>query len=264
MENFLKVLTEVCTTYGLKVLGAVLVWIIGKIIIGKLMKGVEKLPYIVKQDPTVALFICNFVKVLLYVILVIAMVSILGIPMASVIAVLASAGVAVGMALQGSLSNLAGGLMLLVFRPFKVGDYVATAGEEGIVQQIALFYTTLLTLDNRRVTIPNGTLMNANVVNYSHEETRRVDLTFGIAKSEDLNKVTEIMERCMKENEMVLEDPAPFAGVISGTNESMVFTVRAWCKSANYWDVYFALTKAITEELGKAGIKAPAVRIVNE
>jgi small conductance mechanosensitive channel len=196
--------------------------------------------------------------------LIIAVINILGVPMAQVIAVLASAGVAVGLALQGALSNLAGGILLMIIRPFNVGDYVDAAGASGVVQSINLFYTVLLTVDNKRITVPNGSLMNANVVNYSTEALRRVDMTFGCAKGEAPAAIQDLMMEVVKANGKVLADPAPFARLSGGTNEAMEFTVRAWCKGEDYWDVYFDLTQAITEAMGAKGVQAPAVRVVTQ
>ena len=247
-----------------KIILALLVWLIGKLIINKLLKLLENLKPLQKQDETLRKFLFNAVKVLLYVVLVVSIIGILGIPMASIIAVLASAGLAIGMALQGSLANFAGGIMLLIFRPFKVGDYIDAAGSEGTVKEINLFYTVLNTVDNKAISIPNGSLMNANVTNMSSEELRRVDLTFGCAKGEDIAKVQQVMMDVMYANDMVLKTPEPFARLSGGTNEAMEFTVRAWCKSEDYWTVYFDLNQTITEALGRAGVHAPAVHIVTE
>ena len=264
VSNIIKGLQDLCVNAGGKIVLALLVFIIGRIIIGKLVDMVRRGKAFEKMDPTVRSFMTNFVNVALYVILVISIISVLGVPMASVITVLASAGVAVGLALQGALSNLAGGIMLLVFRPFNVGDYVNAAGEEGVVKEIALLYTVLTTTDNKRIIVPNGSLMNANVTNFSAEETRRVDLTFSCAKGEDIQKVQDIMISVMNRNEKLLKDPAPFAQISGGTNEAMEFTVRAWCATADYWDVYFGLIQKIAEALGAAGVQAPAVRVITE
>ncbi len=264
MENFFSKAVEICTTAGSKIILALLIFIIGRIVIGRLLKLVGGKPT-AKLDPTVRSFILNMVKILLYVILVISIISVLGVPMASVITVLASAGVAVGLSLQGALSNLAGGLMLMIFRPFSVGDFVQASGAEGVVQSINLFYTVVNTLDNRRITVPNGALMNANVTNFSTEPDRRVDLVFSCAKGEDIELVQNTMLEVMKNNPKVSSTPAePFAKISGGTNESMEFTVRAWTKNADYWDVYFDLTRDITAALGAAGVKAPAVRVITE
>lgn len=257
-------LTNLCVNAGGKVVLALLVFIIGRIIIGKLLKIISTAKGLDKMDPSVRTFTMNFAKIALYVILVVSIISVLGVPMASVITVLASAGVAVGLALQGALGNLAGGIMIMIFRPFNVGDYISAAGEEGVVREIALFYTVLTTVDNKTVTIPNGSLMNANVVNFTREATRRVDLTFSCAKSENIQKVQNIMIGVMNKNALVLKDPAPFAQISGGTNEAMEFTVRAWTETANYWDTYFQLIQQIAEALGEAGVQAPAVRVITE
>ena len=245
-----------------KIVLALVVWIIGKAIVNKILKLLEGLKSIQTREETLKRYLLNGVKWVLYAILIISVIGVLGIPMASVVAVLASAGLAVGMAMQGSLGNIAGGIMLLIFRPFKVGDYINAAGGEGVVKEISLFYTVLNTVDNKKVTIHNGALMNANVTNMTAEALRRVDLTFGCAKGEDVAKVQQIMLDTMAANDMVVKDPEPFARLSGGTNEAMEFTVRAWCKSADYWTVYFDLTQAITEALGAAGVNAPAIRVV--
>ncbi len=255
---------DVLIEAGAKIILALLVWVIGRLIIGKLLKVLENMKALQKQDETLRLFLLHAAKILLYVVLVVSVIGILGIPMASIIAVLASAGLAIGMALQGSLANFAGGIMLLLFKPFKVGDFINAAGGEGWVKEINLFYTVLNTSDNKIISIPNGALMNANVTNVFTEELRRVDLTFGCAKGEDVAAVQQVMLDVMAADELVLDDPAPFARLSGGTNESMEFTVRAWCKSGDYWPVYFGLNESITQALGRAGVHAPAVRIVNE
>ena len=257
-------LIDLCTSVGSKIVLALLIFIIGKIVISKILKLTGKIKALEKVDAAVRTFLNNFIKIGLYVVLVISIISVLGVPMASVITVLATCGLAVGMALQGALANLAGGIMLMIFRPFGVGDYVAAAGEEGVVKEITLFYTIITTTDNKRITIPNGSLMNANVTNFSAEDTRRVDLTFSCAKGENIETLQQIMIDTMRKNSKVLNEPAPFAKLSGGTNESMEFTVRAWTESANYWDVYFGLTQHITEALGAARVKAPAIRVINE
>ncbi len=264
MQEFSTKALEILTTAGSKIVLAVIVLIIGRIIIGRLLGMVSKSKAMMKLDPSVRSFVNNFAKILLYVILIVSIISILGVPMASVITVLASAGVAVGLALQGALGNLAGGIMLLIFRPFNVGDYIEAVGEAGVVREMTLFYTIITTTDNRRITIPNGSLMNANIANYSAEATRRVDLTFSCGKANDIEQVQKIMIDTMMANSKVLHEPAPFAQLSGGTNESMEFTVRAWTANANYWDVYFGLTEEIAKALGEAGIKAPAIRVIAE
>ena len=264
MEGFIQKSWELLASAGGKILLALVVFIVGKAVIGKLTGLLSKLKGLSKLDPTVHTFIMSFIKIMLYVILIVTVIGILGVPMASVVTVLASAGVAVGLALQGALSNIAGGIMIMVFRPFNVGDYVSAAGGEGTVKSVNLFYTVLTTVDNKTITIPNGSLMNANVTNFSSQPLRRVDIDFACAKGEDIDKVQEIMLRVMGSNEKILKDPAPFARINGGTNESMKFTTRAWCKGPDYWDVYFDMQHDIVAALGEAGVKAPAVRYISE
>ena len=262
MSEWLSALPSLFTAVAGKIVLAIIVFFVGKAIIKLLLKLAHNGRLLKKADATVQSFTFSAVKIVLYVILIISIIGILGVPIASVITVLASAGVAIGLALQGALSNLAGGIMLLIFKPFKVGDYVECAGVEGTVQEVTLFYTVFITVDNKRVTVPNGSLMNANVTDYSSEPLRRVDLTFSCAKTEAPARIQEIMLYAVNANEKVLKTPEPFARLSGGSNEAMEFTVRAWCKNDDYWDVYFDLTQTITEEFGRLGVKAPAVRIV--
>ena len=255
-------LVNLCTTIVGKVILALIVWFIGKFAVKKITGLVGKIKVLDKIEPNTRTFVLSAVKWLLYVILVVSIVAILGVPMASVITVLGTAGAAIALSLQGSLANLAGGIMLVIFKPFKVGEFVEAAGVSGTVKEINLFYTVLNTPDNCRINVPNGALMNANIVDYSAESMRRVDLTFASAKSEDPAKIQTLMQEVMAANEKVLQEPAPFARLSGGTNEAMQFTVRAWCKNADYWDVYFDLTQAITEKLGENGVQAPAVRVI--
>ena len=264
MENLLKNLTDLGVNVGGKLVLALLIFIIGRMIINRIVAMFENGKMMDKMDPTVKSFMLNFIKIGLNIVLIISIIGVLGVPMASVVAVLASAGLAVGMALQGALSNLAGGIMLLIFRPFNVGDYIIAAGDEGVVKEITLLYTVLTTVDNKRVTIPNGSLMNANVTNCSSEEFRRVDLTFGCGKGQDIYKIQNVMLDVMKKHPLVLDAPdVPFARVSGGSNEAMEFTTRAWCRSADYWTVYFDLSDQITAALGEAGVAGPAVKVIN-
>ena len=260
----MEALANLCTTVVGKVLLAIVVWFVGKFVVNKVMGLVGKIKVLDKIEPNTRTFVLSALKWLLYIVLVVSIVAILGVPMASVITVLGTAGAAIALSLQGSLSNLAGGIMLVIFRPFKVGDFVEASGVTGTVKEITLFYTVLNTVDNCRINVPNGALMNANIIDYSAEETRRVDLTFASAKSEDPQKIQTLMLEVMDGNEKVLKDPAPFARLSGGTNEAMQFTARAWCKTADYWDVYFDLTQAITEKLGENGVQAPAVRVISD
>ena len=261
MDAFLDKLIELCTTAGVKILIAILIYIVGKFIIGKLMKMVDKMHSVSRLDDTAKSYIRNIIKAVLYVVLVVAIISELGIPMASVITVLASAGVAVGMALQGSLSNLAGGIMLLVFRPFNVGDYIIAGGEEGTVKSISTFYTVINTVDNKLVSIPNGTLKNSIISNCSAEELRRVDLTIKIAGSEPIKKVQATIMKVIVATDTAMADPAPDVQPVAGIPGGLEYTVRVGCKTADYWDVYFELMREIPTALGAAEISGPSTPV---
>jgi len=247
-----------------KIVFAIIVYLVGKWLIGKAVNLMVKSKRFAELDGAVQTFARSAMKMGLFALLFVSIIGILGVETSSIVAAVASCGVAVGLALQGALGNLAGGIMLLIFKPFKLGDYVDAAGVSGVVTELTLFYTVITTLDNKRITVPNGSLMNANVVNYSAEELRRVDLTFACAKSEAPAQIQALMMEAMKANEKVLSAPEPFARLSGGTNEAMEFTVRAWCKGEDYWDVYFDLTQTITEAMGAKGVQAPAVRVVTQ
>ena len=260
MEKIKEMLTG---TAG-NIVAAIVILIVGLIVIKYLMKALRKLKSFEKLDQTTTRFILNFVKWALYVILIVAVIGMLGVPMAEVIAVLASAGVAVGLALQGALSNLAGGILLMILRPFRVGDYVDAADASGFVQSINLFYTVIMTIDNKRVTVPNGSLMNSNVTDYTAEPKRRVDLVFSCAKSEKPAEIQQCILDAVATSKFALTDPEPFARISGGTNEAMEFTVRVWCNTADYWDLYFELNQIIVEAFAAKGVQAPALRVLNE
>ncbi len=257
-------ITKLLTNAGGNIVLAILVAVVGFFLIKFLMKALKKLKSFEKLDQTMLRFVLNLIKWLLYVMLIISVISILGVPMAQVIAVLASAGVAVGLALQGALSNLAGGILLMILRPFNVGDYVDAGGASGFVHSINLFYTVIMTIDNKRVTVPNGTLMNSNVVDYSDEPQRRVGLVFSCAKSEKSAEIQQCILDAIATSKFALSEPAPFAHISGGTNESMEFTVRVWCKTENYWDLFFELNQSIVEAFAAKGVQAPALRIIND
>lgn len=257
---------DVCTSLGIKIVLALLILIVGRFVIKKILAKLEKSKSMEKMDPAVRSFLMSFFKIGLWVVVIISIISVLGVPMASVITVLATCGLAIGMALQGALSNLAGGIMLLLFRPFSVGDLIVATDAEGVVKEINLFYTVLNTLDNKVVSIPNGTLMAANITNVTKEELRRVDLTFNISGA-DIAGARKVMLEQMEANDKVLHEPAPpFAEPLEGIPGGMCFTTRAWTKTEDYWDVYHALMEAIPTALGEAGIGGPlpATQIVTD
>lgn len=223
-------------------------WIVGRLRKGK---GCHKL------DNSVAGFLASFISIALKALVVIIAATIVGIDVTAFSAVLASVGVTVGLALQGSLSNLTGGLMILIFRPFKVGDYIDNHTDSGTVREIGIFYTTLNTADNKTITIPNGLLSNATVVNYSTQTTRRVDMEFSVAYTSDIDKVNKVMRTVVESNDKVLKDPAPFVALLRQDASALVFVVRAWVQSSDYWNVYFYLGENMKKAFDAMGIEIP-------
>ena len=260
MEDFKRQVIELATTYGGKILLALIVLIVGLFVIKALKRAAGKAIERTKLDETVKVLAKKVVQALLYVILIISVIEILGVSM--------SCGLAVGLAMQGALANLAGGLMILIFKPFKVGDYIESTGAEGVVKDISIFYTTVMTLDNKKISVPNGDLMNANVVNYSSEETRRIDQEYKITNDSDLEDVKAVLLEAVTGTQGVLEDPAPFARLTGVDDDTYLFTVRAWCKTPEYWNVYFDVIENCSKALREHGIDDPeeriAVRLVKE
>lgn len=257
MQEFFNNLIAWATEFGLKLLACLVVLLVGKVVIKWVNKFMTKSKFAEKNDKTVVTVLSHFVAAALYVLLVVIIIGILGIPTASVIAVIASAGVAIGLALQGALSNIAGGIMILILRPFKVGNFVEIAGQSGTVTDVGIFYTVLTTGDNRVVTIPNGTVMGENIVNYSAKDTRRVDFVFGVAYGSDIERVKAILLDEASKHELVLKDPAPMARLSAQNASSLDFTMRVWVESANYWTVNFDLTERITNRFTAEGIEIP-------
>ncbi len=261
MSEFANKAVGILTNVASKIVLALVVFIVGRIIINAIGKALDKIKGFSKLDKTVQGFIHSIVRIGLNMLLIIAIIQVLGIPMTSVITVLASAGLAIGLSLQGALSNCAGGIMILLFKPFKVGDYVSAGGAEGTVKDITVFYTHIVTVDNKRITVPNGALMNANVTNFSCEDNRRVDLVFKAAFGTDQNLVLGLMRKAAEETKGVLKDPAPFARFSGCADNAQEFTLRAWCVSGDYWDVYFDLLQNVSAAFGQAGIGAPAAKL---
>ena len=257
MENLLNTIVDWCIDIGGKLIIALLVLIIGSLLIKFVMKLLNKRKLGKHEDPTVRRFLLNFIKIALNILLVVTVIAIMGVPMASVVAVIASAGVAVGLALQGSLSNLAGGIMILIFRPFKLGDFIDAGGMSGSVMDIGIFYTTLKTGDNRSITIPNGSLMNDKVINYSVHDTRRVDFTFSVAYGTDVDKVRAILLEEAEKHEKALKDPAPFCRLSKQNANSLDFVLRIWVNSSDYWTVNFDVLEAVNNRFKEEGIEIP-------
>ncbi len=244
-------------TLGVTLLKALLVFIVGRLVISLLNRLVRKILSRRNIDPSVKTFVGSLVNVLLIVLLAVSIVAILGIETTSFAALLASAGVAVGMALSGNLSNFAGGLIILLFKPFKVGDYIEGQGESGTVREIQIFHTILTTPDNKVVYIPNGALSGGAITNYSREPLRRVDWTFGVDYGEDYQKVKGVITSIIARDARILQEPAPFIALHALADSSVNVVVRVWVASADYWDVYFDINQAVYETFNREGIDFP-------
>lgn len=244
--------------YGPKVAGAIIVWIIGGIVIKALVKGFEKLLNARKLDDSLKPFLKGIVGALLKVMLVISVLGMLGIEMTSFIAILGAAGLAVGMALSGTLQNFAGGVMILIFKPFKNGDFIDAQGHAGVVSEIQIFNTILKTPDNKTIIIPNGGLSNGSMVNFSSEEKRRVDWTFGIGYGDKTENAKAVLLKLMSEDSRILTDPAtPFVAVSELGDSSVNFAVRAWVKAEDYWGVFFDMNEKVYNTFDKEGLNIP-------
>ena len=242
---------------GKSLLLAVVVAVVGRYAIKFINKFVAGMLERRNVEPTVQSFLKSFVNILLVTLLIITVVGTLGVNTTSLAALLASAGLAVGMALSGNLQNLAGGLILLFFKPFKVGDFIEAQGVSGIVKAIQTFHTVLTTTDNKELFIPNGPLSSGNVTNYTKNALRRVDFTVSVEYGTDVQKVKEVTLELLKADERIMQEPAPFIALKELASSSVDFTVRVWTKATDYWDVFFETNERIYAEFNKQGIKFP-------
>lgn len=256
-EQFGYFLLELVTSLGVKLLQGVLILVIGIKLIKWFNNWLKTTQKLAKLDESLRSFLVSFSNILLYVLLVITIAMVLGVPVTSFITILASCGVAIGLALQGSLSNFAGGLMILFFKPFKVGDYIEAAGESGTVSEISVVYTVLLTPDNKRITVPNGTLTNSVIENYSSENLRRVDFSFNTAYDCDIEKVKDIILKVISEHPAALKDPEPFVRLSAHSENSLTYAARVWCNSEDYWDVNFDVIENVKKAFDENGITIP-------
>jgi len=236
---------------------ALVVLVVGRWLSGGVRRIVERLMEKGGLDATIVRFTGNLTYIALLAFTVLAALNQLGIQTTSFIALLGAAGLAVGLALQGSLSNFAAGFLMILFRPFKVGDYIEGGGTAGTVDEIQIFTTTLRTPDNKVVIIPNAKLTGDNIVNYSVKGTRRIDLVCGVSYSDDIDQVKRILTELLAKDERILEDPPPFVGLLELADSSVNFAVRPWVNTSDYWDVYFDLNEAMKRALDAAGISIP-------
>lgn len=248
---------ETLTRFGLRAIAALLIFFIGRWVARLLQGWMEKAMLKAKVDPVLVTFSTNMAYAAVMVFVVLAALGQLGVQTTSFIAVLGAAGLAVGLALQGSLANFASGVLMIIFRPFKLGDYIEGGGVAGVVKAIHIFTTTLTTPDNKRVIVPNSKIMGDNIINYSAEGTRRLDLTASISYSDSIDAAKIALADVLKKEPRVLPEPAPLVAVLAMAENSVDFAVRPWVKVEDYWAVHFALTEAIKKRLEADGMTVP-------
>ena len=255
--SWLQTIEKLGTEYGLRLLGAILVLVIGLWVIRILTHGTHKLMDKSNIEPSLNTFIKSLVSILLKILLVISILGMIGIQMTSFIALLGAAGLAIGMAMSGTLQNFSGGVMILIFKPFKVGDFIDSQGHSGVVKEIHVFSTVMTTPDNKTILVPNGSLSNSAITNFSTQPKRRVDWTFGIAYGDDYDKAKAFILGLIAEDSRILSDPEPFVALAQLADSSVNLTVRVWVNTADYWGVLFDLNEKYYKNAGKAGINIP-------
>lgn len=249
--------SDLLVQYGVNIIAAILILFIGNLVTKAVANSVSRVLRKRQMDHAVVEFIHGLVRYLLFVIFLIAALGRIGVQTASVVAVIGAAGLAIGLALQGSLSNFAAGVLIVAFRPFKSGDYVEVAGVAGSVQAIQIFQTVLTTPDNKMVVVPNSGVIGSPITNYSRHEHRRVDLVIGVSYGSDLKKTKEVLRKTLEADERLIKDRGIQIGVSALADSSVNFVVRPWCKTEEYWSVYFDNLQAIKEALDENGIEIP-------
>jgi small conductance mechanosensitive channel len=256
-SEFLDIAMELGMEYGLKLIAAIVVFLIGKMVANWVKKLVARVMNKSGLDPIIVGFSSSIAYIAMMAFVIVAALGQLGIQTTSFIAILGAAGLAIGLALQGSLANFAAGFLMIIFRPFKVGDYIEGGGVSGTVQAIHIFTTTLTTPDNKTIIVPNANIGNNNITNYSTQATRRVDLTVGVAYDADLKEVRSILEDIVSKDGRILKDPAHQIAVSELADNSVNFVFRLWVNSADYWDVFFDANETVKNRFDEAGIGIP-------
>jgi len=256
-KPYLSKAIELVMEYGPKLILAIVVLIIGMWIIKGIKKLITKAMDKGKVDVSLQRFLISLIIITFKVLLLISVASMVGIATTSFVAILGAATFAVGLALQGSLSNFAGGVLILLLKPFKVGDVIEAQGFVGKVDAIQIFNTTVKTFDNKMIYIPNGSLSNGNITNYSQEPIRRVDMTFGIGYGDDIKKAKDVLAKIVTADSRILKDPAPLIAVSNLGDSSVDFAVKVWCDTAEYWNVYFDMQENVKITFDKEGISIP-------
>jgi small conductance mechanosensitive channel len=257
VNNLNQYLLDLIKTYGPSLLLAIVTLVVGFWIIRFITRLTKRSLLRSKIEDSLGTFLSSTLSMLLKVLLVISVAGMVGIEMTSFIAILGAVGLAVGMALSGTLQNFAGGVMILIFKPFRVGDYIEAQGHGGIVNEIQIFNTILKTPDNKKIIIPNGGLSNSSMINYTAEETRRVDITYGISYQDDIDKAKGILQAVIDSNLLILNEPVPFIGVIELGDSSVNIVVRIWAKTSDYWNIYFYMQETVKKTFDKEGISIP-------
>lgn len=257
VQQYVETLTVLATAYLPRLLLAIVTLLIGLWLIKKVAEGFRSTARRRNLDPSLTPFLATIISIALYLMLFISIASMVGIATTSFIAVLGAAGLAIGLALQGSLANFAGGVLILTFKPFKVGDVIQSQGEIASVQEIQIFHTILLTFDNRTVILPNGPVSNDKIINYSTEPTRKVEWIFGIGYDDDIDQAREIIRRTIYSDDRVLDADAPFIHVSELADSSVNFKVRAEVNGADYWGVFFDMTERVKKAFDEEGINIP-------
>lgn len=257
MEEYIDKLVELLVLYGPRVVGALIALIVGYIVIKAITKGVTKVLEKKEFDSSLQSFLKSLINITLQLLLWISVLGMIGVQMTSFIAVLGAIGLAIGMALSGTLQNFASGVMILIFKPFKVGDFIQAQGVSGTVKQIQIFNTILNTPDNKIIIIPNAQLSNSLLTNYSAEPQRRVDWTFGIGYGDSVQKAEDVLKNLIEADKRILKDPAYFIALSELADSSVNIVVRAWVKAEDYWGVFFDMNRNVYEEFDKAGLNIP-------
>jgi small conductance mechanosensitive channel len=256
-NNIITNLQAFAALYGLKIIAAIVIFVVGRWVARALRNVIKKMMAKSDVDETLISFVGNLTYITLLAFVIIAALNQLGIQTTSFIAVIGAAGLAIGLALQGSLANFAAGVLMIIFRPFTAGDYIEGAGVAGVVEEIHIFATQLKTPDNKTIIVPNAKMMGDNITNYSTKDTRRVDMVIGVGYGDDLKKVREILEDILAKDDRILEDPAPTIGVLELGDNSVNFAVRPWVKTEDYWGAYFDVTETVKRRFDEEGISIP-------
>ncbi len=257
MEQVFGNLAQWIAFYGLKIIAAIVIFVVGRIVASMIRGVVRRILERSNVDETLVSFTGSVVYVLVMAFVIIAALGQLGVHTASFVAILGAAGLAVGLALQGSLANFAAGVLMILFKPFKVGDYIEAAGTAGTVEEIGIFTTELKSPDNRKIIVPNAQVTSGSITNFSAKDQRRIDIVAGVSYGDNLDKVRKVLEEILAADDRILQDPAPVIGVLELGSSSVNFAVRPWVKTGDYWGVFFSLQEQIKKRFDAEGITIP-------